>query len=150
MFIVVTQDQTKLVSLSSYTPMAACCTVLPERRHVRGGLLSTIIPFPIPPRRMPNTLSFVPVAVPILGWLLAMLLIFVVHFLASWRRRSHLVGHLPKVSIHRERGRGTRKHREISWKCNSWEGKAQRSMRTWALRTGVNSWPNRSLFDTCE
>ncbi|KAM3570127.1 hypothetical protein VYU27_007804 [Nannochloropsis oceanica] len=48
---------------------------------------------------MPNTLSFVPVAVPILGWLLAMLLIFVVHFLASWRRRSHLVGHLPKVFL---------------------------------------------------
>ena len=49
-------------------------------------------------RRMPSTLSFVPVAVPVLGWLLATILIFVVHFLACWRRRAHLVGHLPQVS----------------------------------------------------
>lgn len=47
---------------------------------------------------MPSTLSFVPVAVPILGWLLATLLIFVVHFMACLRRRAHLVGNLPKVS----------------------------------------------------
>ncbi len=46
---------------------------------------------------MPTAFSFVPVAVPVCGWLLASLVIFAIHYMACWRRRAHLVGHLSQV-----------------------------------------------------
>ena len=91
----------RLVSLSSHN-QAASITFLRDSA-------SSLTPFHPPQRptgRMPSTLSFVPVAVPVLGWLLATILVLVVHFLACWRRRAHLVGHLPKVSEHESESGG--------------------------------------------